>query len=350
MLFARADFSARVVADLGRVPTHLPPREAMYRDALQYWHAGRFEAAAATYSEWLAAHPTDFLGIKLLQYLLFYLGDGQMMATASARTLPAWTADVPGEALIHGCHAFDCEEAGDLGRAERIGRAAVEREPLDLWGTHAVAHVLEMEGRAAEGIAWLQACEPHWGGANPFIGHVWWHKALFHLTLGQLDQALALYDGAVAGGCSDDTLDLANAISLLWRLQDQGVAIGERWQTLAPIAAKRAHDQLLPFLDLHLALAFQRAGAVGDLDQLVARLVIQANDNDTAGRVIAAVGLDMVRGIAALSHGSVTEARRLMVSAMRGLSAIGGSYAQRDVFWQATRAVGGDTPRQGYRV
>ncbi|MDX2102665.1 MAG: hypothetical protein SF002_09000 [Alphaproteobacteria bacterium] len=334
MLFARADFAAKAAADLALVPASLPAREAAYRDAVQAWIDNRFEAAAERLKEHLAIAPTDFLAVKLQQYLLFYLGSGAAMAAASQRLIDAWGDAVPGSALIYGCRAFDLEEAGALAEAEMIGRAAVEREPLDLWGTHAVAHVLEMQGRAVEGLAWLSQCEPHWQGANPFIGHVWWHRALMLLTLGRVDEALDLYDGAVAGSGSDDTLDLANAVSLLWRLQRHQAPIGDRWQRLALICRRRAMDVMLPFLDLHLALAFAEAEQEADLSDLVGRIAARCHDDTTAGRVHKAVGHRVATALLAMARGHRAEGLAALVPALEDLTAIGGSHAQRDVFWQ----------------
>ena len=68
---------------------------------------------------------------------------------------------------------------------------------------------MEMQGRQSEGIEWITAFEPHWTKANNFRFHVWWHRALFHLELGQYDTVLELYDDHIRGEepDSDDYLD-----------------------------------------------------------------------------------------------------------------------------------------------
>ncbi len=50
--------------------------------------------------------------------------------------------------------------------AERRGRAAVELEPRDGWAQHAVAHVLEMQGRHRDGIAWMRGNSRRTGRAR----------------------------------------------------------------------------------------------------------------------------------------------------------------------------------------
>src|SRR5690606_35243010 len=120
-----------------------------------------------------------------------------------ARVLPAWGPDVPGYPVLLGMYAFGLEENGDYARAEDQGRRALAMQPFDSWAHHAVAHVMEMQGRAEDGIGWMIARERYWAGDdNLFKVHNWWHRALFHLGLGELDEALALYDGPIRAGRS----------------------------------------------------------------------------------------------------------------------------------------------------
>src|ERR1700683_566853 len=127
-------------------------------------------------------------------------------------------------------HAFGLEECGDYAYAEATGRHALSLEPLDCWAHHAVAHVMEMQGRAEDGIGWMVAREQTWAGADNFFKiHNWWHRALYHLELQQTDVALALYDGPMRGTQSQVAVDLVDASALLWRLSLCGCDVGDRW-------------------------------------------------------------------------------------------------------------------------
>ena len=70
--------------------------------------------------------------------------------------LPAWDDTMPGYHAILGMHAFGLEENGHYAQAESSGRRAVELEPRDGWAHHAVAHVMEMQCRQRDGIAWMR--------------------------------------------------------------------------------------------------------------------------------------------------------------------------------------------------
>uniref|UniRef100_UPI0019547FED hypothetical protein n=1 Tax=Enterobacter hormaechei TaxID=158836 RepID=UPI0019547FED len=85
--------------------------------------------------------PRDLLAFKLSHALRFMGGDRAGMLAASTRFERRWSAATPGFGFVLGCHAFAIEETGDYATAERLGRRAVEIEPDDAWGIHAVSHV-----------------------------------------------------------------------------------------------------------------------------------------------------------------------------------------------------------------
>lgn len=134
-------------------------------EALGFAAQGRLREAAARLEAHLDESPEEFLPAKLAHALRFMAGDLRGMLACTARLVGRLPEDAPGYGFLLGCHAFGLEEAGDLA-AERTGRRAVEREPEDAWGIHAVSHMHEMAGRTREGIAWLEAHRPSWSRCN----------------------------------------------------------------------------------------------------------------------------------------------------------------------------------------
>ena len=53
-------------------------------------------------------------------------------------------------------HAFGLGECGDYAAAESAALRALELEPDDVRAEHALLHVFEMQGRAAEGVRRLE--------------------------------------------------------------------------------------------------------------------------------------------------------------------------------------------------
>ena len=188
---AQAAESARTARPLVAKAT---PRERAHVEALEAWAAGDLDRTLATWEAILADHPTDVLAVRLAHYKFFWLGRRRDMVASVERVLPQWDHDLTGWGAILSCRCFAHEECGDYATAEAAGRAAVELDPADLWATHAVAHVMEMQDRHDEGIAWLSELERHWAGANNLLHHLWWHRALFHLERREFDEVLALYD------------------------------------------------------------------------------------------------------------------------------------------------------------
>ena len=164
----------------------------------------------------------------------FFRANARELRDRIARVLPKWSPEMPGYSILLGMYAFGLEECGDYARAEDAGRRAVAIQPLDCWAHHAVAHVMEMQGRAEDGIGWMIAREPHWSGDDNFFKvHNWWHRALCHLSLNESEEALALYDGPIRETRSAVALDLVDASALLWRMHLVGSDVGDRWRELA---------------------------------------------------------------------------------------------------------------------
>ncbi|HET6518400.1 MAG TPA: tetratricopeptide repeat protein, partial [Geminicoccaceae bacterium] len=308
-------------------------RERLHVAALEAWCRGDRVAATDAWERILARYPLDVLAIRLAHFTYFYMGESRRLRESIDRVLPAWGEDVPGYGYVLGCHAFGLEESGEYGLAERAGRRAVGLNPMDVWATHAVAHVMEMQGRSRDGIAWLTAHEADWGGVNSFANHVFWHRALFHLELGERDAVLDLYDRRVRAEESTENLDLCNAASLLWRLEEEGIGVGDRWRELGERAARRVGDSALTFVDEHLMMALAAAGREAEAATLLASMRDHAAADATPeGEATRRVGLPLAEAILALRRGEPGRALERLLPIRCEVRRVGGSHAQRDVF------------------
>ena len=323
------DLSSRI-AITGREQGHLV--------ALDNWCAGNIDGAADAWESILLDHPTDMLALRLAHFAHFYAGDGDKMRDSIARVLPFWDPSHPLYAHLIGMYGFGLEESGDYRRGERMAREAVDIDPTDAWSVHAVAHVMEMEGRHREGIDWIQDLEPHWSAVHNFRFHVWWHRTLFHLERYEFDTVLDLYDSQVASDLeADQYLDVANAATLLWRLELYDIAVGpERWAALAKLAKSHLDDHELVFVSLHYLMALLGAGQMEEAGALVEKLRSYAEDEDTRdqtqAKVTKKVGLVLAEAMTAIRTGNPSRAVSLIWPVRYDIRLIGGSHAQRDVF------------------
>jgi len=180
------------------------------------------DRAIALWESILRTDPLDVVAFRLAHFANFWLGRPQDMVSSVERVMPAWSEDTPGYASILACHCFAHEEAGHYRAAEPSGRRAIELDPGNLWAAHAVAHVLEMQGRRSEGIEWLTTLAPNWEGSHNLQHHLWWHLALFKLEYGDYAGVLELYDtrfrnlaAPLTVAAPDVYIDVQNAASTL---------------------------------------------------------------------------------------------------------------------------------------
>ncbi|MEP4038350.1 tetratricopeptide repeat protein [Pseudophaeobacter sp.] len=313
------------------------PRERKYVDALEAWLAGRPSRAVVLMEQVLDVDPCDALAMKLSHGIRFILGDCTGMRASVERVMPAYAPDHAARGYLLGCHSFALEETGSYEKAGIAGRQALWMAPDDAWGLHAVAHVHDMTGDAAAGLSWLEGREAAWAHCNNFRYHVWWHKALMHLDLGQIDQALMLYDTEVRKDKTDDYRDISNATSLLMRLELEGVAVGNRWEELSELCANRTEDGSLIFADLHYLLALSGRNRQAETQRLVRRIHTDAQKRDTeAQERMATPGCDAANGLEAFGDGNYAQAFTHLSRARGTMQLAGGSHAQRDVFERMT--------------
>ncbi len=305
--------------------------ERCHVTALGVWVAEDLETLMRHFESMLNTYPHDALSLRMLHYLYFYQGDGQKMRDSLRARLSAYAGHRL-EGYIEGMYAFGLEEAGDYVEAERYGRVAVERNPKDLWAIHAVAHVMQMQGRIDEGVRWLQGTRLQWAGGNNFRFHLCWHESLYHLAAGNLEQVLSIYDTEIGPPVEDDFyLDLCNASSLLLRLEAAGSDVGERWQPLAEIAERHVEDAELVFASLHYLMPLLKTRSKA-ADVLLATLSGWASTDTTQGRVVRDVALDVAAFLDARSKGERARAAALHQAFRDDLYRIGGSHAQRELF------------------
>ena len=309
-------------------------REQAHLVAVGHLVRGRWGSAGRTLEDLSIDHPLDALALQAGHQIDFFRGDSRMLHDRIARVLPHWGASTTGFHAVLGMMAFGLEETGRYARAEALGRRCVEIQPLDGWGQHAVAHVLEMQGRRHEGIQWMRGNAPAWSENNFLAVHNWWHLALYHLDLDQVDEVLALLDGPICGTASGVVLDMVDASSLLWRLHLRGIEVGDRWQKLADRWAPLATASNYAFNDMHAMMAFVAAGRTASAQALLeAQNAATERDDDNAAFTLE-VGQAATQAIKAFGDGRYAQAVEWLRPVRHNAHRFGGSHAQRDVIEQ----------------
>lgn len=314
-------------------------REQLHIAAVRAWLDGDWARAVETWGRASISYPRDLLALQFAHVGDFFLGHSHLLRDRVARVLPHWGRDVPGRGFVQGMYAFGLEESGDYAEAEAHGREAAALNPQDGWAVHAVAHVMEMQGRAAEGAAFLRAGAPAWEPNSLFAFHLWWHQALFHLDTGDAPAALRIFDEKIAAAGLGQALELVDGSALLWRLWLLGHDVGARWQVLADRWQNRIDDAYYAFNDVHAMMAFVGTGDTGAQHRLLAAAARAADGRGTAAMMSREIGVPACEGLAAFGRGQYEQAIEWLLPLRAKANRFGGSHAQRDLFsWTLTEA------------
>jgi hypothetical protein len=313
-----------------------------YYDGLEAAVRGHGVEAATIMEAMLVRHPTDLLGHRLVQFELFWNGRSAWMREIAERAAPSWRDDMVDYGCFLSVRSFSSEEAGDYDLAERCGREAVEIDPYDCWGTHAIAHVLVMQGKTDDGAAWLEGLSGNWAEANQMGHHLWWHLCLFLLERGEHDRILDLFatrirnpDSPLVQAVPDATIDLQNVASLLMRLELRGVDVGDRWTIMADVCAGRIHNHGNAFSNAHDMMVLAGSGRFDVADDLLDSMGAFAAAGD--GSLVTsyrAAGIAVCEAVLAHRRGEHARVIDLMAPVRHDMHLMGGSHAQRDVFYQ----------------
>jgi hypothetical protein len=309
-------------------------REHAHLRALGHWIDGHLHDACATWEQILVDRPDDALAMMAAHQSDFFLGQSVELRDRVARRLGSIDKGSRLEGYYLGMHAFGLEEMADYGGAEEAGRRAVASDRRDAWAIHAVAHVMDMTNRVADGEDWLSSRTEDWSTDNFFAVHNWWHLALFHFDQRRWDKVLDLYDSRVRSSESTVVLDMIDASSLLWRLKIHDVDVGQRWAQIANAWEPRVDDAWYAFNDTHAMMAFAGAGRHDLAERLLATLEKSATATTDNGAMTRAVGQPVARAILAYAQQRYADCVELLLPVKAIAARAGGSHAQRDLIAQ----------------
>ncbi|WP_325892530.1 tetratricopeptide repeat protein [Grimontia sp. NTOU-MAR1] len=306
-------------------------RERQHISALQAYQRGDIKAALELWAGILNEWPLDLVAFRQSTGNLFWLGERQRLVDTAAKIAPHWCEDTPGYGYFIGAFSFALEEIGEYGKAEEYARRAVELNPADVWAIHSLAHVLEMNARTDEGIDWIESRREQLPTHNAFVGHIWWHLALFHLEQGNIDEVFSLLDEHIYPEPSNFYLSVQNGASLLKRLEFLGIDVGDRWQRLYEGVKDSYGDYIYLFTELHSAMVLHRAGDKEAISSLKHGL---SNPNALRYPFENGISQQLVTGIEAFENGNFAHAASLITPIRYDMARLGGSHAQQDILHQ----------------
>ena len=311
-------------------------RERAHLDALARCAHGGWHDACVAWGRLLDAHPRDLAALQWAHLFDFLRGDAAQLRGRPQRVLAAWPRDDALRPYVLGMHAFGLEECHAYVEAEAVGREAVAGAAKVPWATHAVTHVMEMQGRTGDGIAWLESRCGDWSDGNGFAGHHWWHLALFHLERLDVPAALAVNDAHLSSAHNALTLQRLDGAALLWRLRLLDVDTGGRWHDIATgwdfSVSSAGHSA---FNDVHTLLVLLGQERWDEATRwLAAAERAGAASTTSNGAMAREIGVPLMRGLLAFERGAAAEAVRRIAPLRERAHGFGGSHAQRDLITQ----------------
>ena len=200
-----------------------------------------------------------------------------------------------------------------------------------------MAHVYEMQNRYEEGQEFMRTRVEDWAPDNGFAFHNWWHLGLYHLEQEDFDGVLTLYDEQILPEDSDVSLQMLDASAMLWRLYLQDIDVGNRWQEIAELWARKAavENGYYAFNDLHALMAYVGDGRAAMAHEVLEAMEAAAINNPTLTAMMAReVGVPAGRAFIAFAEERHEDVVELLYPIRTIANRFGGSNAQRDILSQ----------------
>ncbi|XP_051016106.1 tetratricopeptide repeat protein 38-like [Acomys russatus] len=331
------DQAVKTMVEVSRTQT-LTPREQLHVSAVEMFAEGNLPKACDRWELILRDHPTDMLALKFSHRTYFLLGNHEEMRDSVARVYPFWTPSIPFSSYVKGIYAFGLMETNFYDRAEKLAKEALSIEPTDAWSVHTMAHIHEMRAEVKDGMEFMQRTEGHWKDSNMLASHIYWHWALYLIEKGEYEAALTIYDSHILPSlqASGSMVDVLNSCSMLYRLQMEGVSIGQRWQAVLPVTKKHTRDHVLLFNDAHLLMASLGAQDLQTTQELMTTLqeASKSPGENCQHKLAQDVGLPLCQALVEAENGNPDRVLELLLPIRYRIVKIGGSTAQRDIFNQ----------------
>jgi len=316
-------------------------RERAHLAALDDWAGKRYADATAKLEGIVAEWPRDLVAAKMLEFLYFVRGQ-HYSAPRFLKAMQGMAGANPESGYFLSILSFALELSGRYDEALAAADRAVALEPNNPWAHHTMAHAFLKKGAIEQGRAVLEGFEGVWRASGPVVhSHNFWHLALMHLEMLEPDGAYGFLHRPILADMPHMTVQMVDAISLLWRLEmaDFGVPSSD-WDFLAAAVVDDAAQCYTAFNSAHFVYALARAGREGALAE--ARNSLKAAVGALSGperAVWQEVGVPLIEGCIAAARGQHDEAVRLLgpltEPARETVVQGGGSDAQVDLFRQA---------------
>lgn len=233
-----------------------------------------------------------------------------------------------------GLRSFYLHESDRFEESRVYAERSLQGNPRNGNASHNMAHVFYETSDYSGGLEFLNAWIVGYSDRAPFFSHLNWHMALFELTQGRYTRAQEIYEQCIRPSVLEKTgglgPPLADATSLLWRMELYGKGVSERdWNEVRAFASDQAANPGVSFQDAHAALALAATHDQTTMNSLIDGLKRMVRDGNS---FVDDVVLPLVKGIEAFGREDYDDTIRYLEPIDDRIVALGGSQAQRAVF------------------
>ncbi len=305
-------------------------QERAHIDALECMARGEFSRAATLWDQLVTQHPRDLMAARFAHDVYLHTGEIDHRLNSAEAALRPWSEGENGYGWLLGAYSFALEEAGRFPEAELAGHKALAANPHDCWALHSLAHVYEHLDAQTDALELLGSNQSWWVESNLLSEHIWWHLALRLLEDRNFGEALAIADDRLIE--SETAFRLADATSLLWRIELEGVDVGDRWERVVERWSDLNCFHTSAFIDVHAAMAFATAMSSSAASRFWAGVATPHFGHSENGEVLRGTTAQLIETIVAYRAGRVQDCEAGFGRVDSELQCIGGSRAQREIF------------------
>ncbi|XP_069107013.1 tetratricopeptide repeat protein 38-like [Argopecten irradians] len=309
--------------------------ESKHLEAIKLLLDADLKGAVATYDAILHINHFDILAIRNLFFGGFFLGAYGYARDVMSRVVHEWDPSMPLYGYFLGEYAFLSQETYLFQRAERDGFRALEINRHDIFATHAISHVYEMQGRVEEGLKLVEGSEKDWNVCDKLACHMYWHNSLYYVEKGTYEEALNIFDNELVKRYKDSKSPghMVDCSSLLYRLELENCPVGERWKSVFEImdGSFKNHSNL--YIDPHLLMT-----CLGAKDKEATTTFMNTfresvrNGHGHSKGISERIILPVCEAMKAHDEGEYGKAVDITYPLRHEFVKMGGSNAQRDVF------------------
>lgn len=229
-----------------------------------------------------------------------------------------------------GSFSFAYHELDRFSEAWTLAERSLDINHKNASAVHSLAHLHYEADDHVGGLKLLRGWLATYDRSAPYHTHLNWHQALHELAQGHSEEVMRIYWEAMSPTVATGGTVLADASSLLWRLELYG-GVGDPlpWTDLRSLAMAACDHPGAPFVDVHAALACAGSRDVTSLAILIEGLrALEGRGHPLAGSVV----LPLVQAIASFAEGDYEAAIAFMEPVLHETVRVGGTHLQREVF------------------